>query len=567
MHIDDQKFEEILLKTRIIEQADFEDAKKEAVRSNMTLYNVLLGREGISERFLAEVLSSFFRVPTTDLRGIEEKRDVVRMIPENFAKKKSLAAFDFDESKKVLKVAMVDPGDLAVIEYLETKFDCIIEPYIVSSIDLKRAFDQYKEQIGEKFSQIITENIKKAETISGEINLAKVAEEVPIVAILDAIIEYAVDAMASDIHFEPLVDALLVRYRIDGIMREVLTLPQIIHPFLVARVKILANLLIDEHRKPQDGRFKFTSNTGSLDIRVSIIPLLRGEKVEMRLLQSSDKPLNLPDLGLSMRDAETIEENIKKTYGMLLVTGPTGCGKTTTLYTVLHILNKPKVNIMTIEDPVEYDIPRINQVQVNEKAGITFAGGLKSIVRQDPDIVMVGEIRDSDTTQIAIQAALTGHLVLSTLHTNDAASTISRLIDLGAEPFLLTSTLNLIIAQRLVRRICINCVESYTPSPEIQRLIKAQFSLGGMEVVVPTLLYKGKGCKVCGHRGYKGRVGIFECLNVSKDINKLILERADSAAIRNQAIKEGMTTMAQDGLRKVEAGETTVEEVLRVIRT
>jgi len=566
MHISSEKLEEIILKTNIIERADFEEAKKEAQRSGQTLVNVLLGREGISEKFLVEILSSYFRVPATELKGIEEKREAVRMIPENFAKKKSLAIFDFDEKKRVLKVAMTDPGDMEVIEYLEAKFDCAVEPYVVSSEDLKKALTQYKEQIGDKFSQIISENIKRAETISGEIDLTKVAEEVPVVAILDAIIEYAIDMAASDIHFEPLLDALLVRYRIDGVMREILTLPKIVHSFLVARVKILANLSIDEHRKPQDGRFKFTSASGTLDIRVSIIPLLRGEKIEMRILQSSERPLSLTDLGLEAKDIEVIEENIKKTYGMILSTGPTGCGKTTTLYTILNLLNKPKVNIVTIEDPVEYDIPRINQVQVNEKAGITFAGGLRSIVRQDPDIIMVGEIRDSETTNIAIHAALTGHLVLSTIHTNDAAGTVPRLLDLGAEPFLAASTLNLIIAQRLVRRICLSCIESYKPSPEIQKLITAQFGSGNVKVTVPSLLYKGKGCKVCGYRGYKGRIGIFECLSISKEINKLILERADSSAIRAQAIKDGMTTMAQDGLRKVEAGLTTIEEVLRVIR-
>jgi len=567
MHISYEKLEEIILNTNLIDKADFEEVKREAQQSGRTLLNVLLGREGISERFLTEVLASYFRVPTTDLKGIEEKREVVRMLPENFAKKKSLAIFDFDEKNKVLKVAMADPGDLEVIEYLEAKFECAIDPYMVSSEDLKRAFGQYKEQIADKFSQIISENIKKAETISGEIDLTKVAQELPIVAILNAIIEYAADLMASDIHFEPLADSLLVRYRIDGVLREILSLPKVVHSFLVARVKILANLLIDEHRKPQDGRFKFTTPSGSLDIRVSIIPLLEGEKVEMRLLQPSERPLSLPDLGLEAKDIAIIEGNIKKTYGMILATGPTGCGKTTTLYTILNILNKPKVNIMTIEDPVEYDIPRVNQVQVNEKAGITFASGLRSIVRQDPDIIMVGEIRDSETTDIAIHAALTGHLVLSTIHTNDAASTIPRLLDLGAEPFLVASTLNLIIAQRLVRRICLNCIESYAPSPEIKKLIKAQFSSGGEEITPPSLLFRGKGCKVCGYRGYRGRIGIFECLSVSKEINRLILNRADSTTIKEQAIKEGMTTMAQDGLRKVEAGLTTIEEVLRVIRS
>lgn len=565
MHITEEKLEEILSQAQIIEKSEFEEMRKEADRTQRDIINVILGRGDISENFLVETLASFFRVPMTDLRTVEEKKEVVRMIPENFAKKKSLAAFDYDEKNKVLKVAMTDPGDLEVIEYLEVKFGCAIEPYITSSIYLKRAFKQYKEKIGEKFTEIIEDNLKKARTMSGSVDLGKVAKEVPVIAMLDAIIVNAMDLTASDIHFEPAEDALVVRYRVDGIMREILSLPKVIHSFLVARVKVVANLSIDETRKPQDGRFRFSAESGDIDIRVSIMPMLQGEKVEMRLLQPSDKPLSLPDLGLNPHNVELVLNSIKKTYGMILAAGPTGSGKTTSLYTVLHILNKSKVNVMTIEDPVEYNIAGINQIQVNEKAGITFANGLRSIVRQDPDIIMVGEIRDPETSQIAVHAALTGHLVLSTVHTNDAAGTIPRLLDLGVEPFLLTSTLNLIIAQRLVRKICLNCIESYPTPPEIKKLISAQFNLIGVNDQVPETLYRGKGCNLCGGQGYKDRMGIFECLAMSKKISELIIAKADSAVIRDQAIKEGMITMFQDGIRKAESGVTTIEEVLRVI--
>jgi len=565
MHITEEKLEEILSEAQIIEKSEFEEMKKEAERAERNIVDVILSRGDISENFLVETMASFFRVPITDLRAVEEKKEVVRMIPENFAKKKSLAAFDYDEKNRVLKVAMEDPGDLEVIEYLEVKFDCAIEPYMVSSFNLKRAFKQYKEKIGEKFTEIIEDNLKKARTMSGNMDLGKVAKEVPVIAMLDAIIANAMDLAASDIHFEPAEDALVVRYRIDGIMREILSLPKIIHSFLVARVKVLANLSIDETRKSQDGRFRFSSEIGETDIRVSIMPLLQGEKVEMRLLQPSDKHMSLPDLGLNPHNVELVLNGIKKTYGMVLAVGPTGSGKTTSLYTILYILNKQKVNIMTIEDPVEYNIAGINQIQVNEKAGITFANGLRSIVRQDPDIIMVGEIRDPETSDIAVHASLTGHLVLSTVHTNDASGTIPRLLDLGVEPFLLTSTLNLVIAQRLVRKICLNCIESYPTPEEIKKLISAQFNLIGVNDDIPGTLYRGKGCKLCGGQGYRDRIGIFECLPTSKAISDLILAKADSSVIRNQAIKEGMITMFQDGIRKAEAGTTTIEEVLRVI--
>ena len=566
MHIGDEEFKILLLKSKILVQAEFKEAEEEAKRSGQPLINILLGRQSISEKFLNELLASFFRVQTIDLRDIEGKKEIVRMIPEELAKKKHLIAFDFDEKERILKLAMEDPGDLETIKFLEMKLNCKIEPYVTSLTDLERGFRQYEKKLEEKFSKIIIENVEKTRTISGEIDLAKVAREMPIIAILDAIIENAVSLKATDIHFEPLTDKFLVRYRIDGVLRETLSLPNLIHSFLVARVKVLANLAIDEHRKPQDGRFLFNSSLGTIDTRVSIMPLLFGEKVEMRLLRPREKPWSLPDLGLSPKDEKLIGESIKIAYGMILAVGPTGCGKTTTLYTVLNLLNKPKVNIMTIEDPVEYSIPRVNQVQINVKAGITFATGLRAIVRQDPDIIMVGEIRDKETAQIAVHSALTGHLVLSTLHTNDAAGAIPRLIYLGIEPFLITSTLKLIIAERLVRKICWNCVESYKPNPEIKKLIEAQLALGGVKSEIPAILYKGKGCKVCGYTGYLDRTGIFECLNVTEGIKELILKKAGSSEIKAQAIKEGMTTMFQNGLEKIESGLTTIEEVLRVIR-
>ena len=566
LHISEKEFEQLLLKEKIVGKAEFEEAKEEAVRSHRTLVNVLLGRGSISEEYLTELLSSYFHVPISNLEGIEDKKEVVKMIPEEFAKENKLVVFDWDPEKRILKLAMLDPGDFQTIKFLEAKLNCKILPHITTPANLNRAFQQYEKKLEEKFTEVISENIKKATTLSGEIDLAKVAREVPVVTILNAILEHAIGLEGTDIHFEPLTDASLVRYRIDGILREILTLPEIVHPFLIARIKVLSNLAIDEHRKPQDGRFRFEGASGISDVRVSIVPILEGEKAEMRLLKPQERPWNFPGLGLSPKDSKLIEENLEKTQGMIIGCGPTGCGKTTTIYACMRILNKPKVNIMTIEDPVEYSIPRVNQIQVNPKAGIIFATGLRSIVRQDPDIMMVGEIRDKETAEISIQAALTGHLVLSTLHTNDAASAITRLVDIGIESFFLEATLNLIVAQRLVRRICLNCIESYKPGLEVKKLIKAQLSLAGVTAEVPETMYRGRGCKVCGHTGYSGRTGIFECLDISKNIRQLILKKATASEIKAQAVKEGMTSVFEDGLRKVEAGITSIEEVLRVAR-
>jgi type II secretory ATPase GspE/PulE/Tfp pilus assembly ATPase PilB-like protein len=385
---------------------------------------------------------------------------------------------------------------------------------------------------------------------------------------LDNVIDHAVALSTSDIHFEPLEHELLVRFRIDGIMQEILTLPKAIAPILVARVKILGSMQIDEHRMPQDGRFSFEMDDGgNIDVRVNIMPVFHGEKVEMRILKSSARPLTLKDLGMSDEGITLLYNEIKKPHGMILVTGPTGHGKTTTLYAVLHILNTPAVNITTIEDPVEYEFPRVNQTQVNPKAGITFANGLRALLRQNPDIIMIGEIRDNETVEIAIHAALTGHLVLSSLHTNDAPSALPRLLDMGAPAFLLSSTVNMVIAQRLVRRICTSCIESYPASPEIMRLIKAQIELAGDTVAsVPATLFRGKGCKVCGNSGFQGQVGIFELFRINDSVREMILREAPISEVRKKAIEDGMTTMFEDGLTKVEKGVTTIEEILRVVK-
>ena len=568
MHLAESKLKILLQKSGLVTADVFDSAKEESMRSGQTLTNVLIGRGDIPEEYLTELFGQNFGMKTVDLRKVVIPTEVLEMVPETYAKSKGVVLFEHDAGKKLAKLAMLDPLDYDAQEFLREKLGVWVEPYITTPSILKFGLKQYKKKIGEEFNKVISENIEKTFSVVGEPDIAKMAEAVPIVAILDNVIEHAVVLGASDIHFEPLAQEILVRYRIDGIMQEVLSLPKPIAPILVARVKVLTGLLIDEHRVPQDGRFRFEMEEGNIDVRVNIMPVFHGEKVEMRILKSSARPLTLSELGLSDQGVKIVESEILKPHGMILVTGPTGHGKTTTLYAILHILNTPKVNITTIEDPIEYEVARINQTQVNTKAGITFANGLRSLLRQNPDIIMIGEIRDNETVDISVHAALTGHLVLSSLHTNDAPTAIPRLLDMGAPAFLLASTVNMVIAQRLVRRICTSCVVSYPTSAEMKRLVTAQMSTipGVVVKSIPARLFRGKGCKVCGGSGFHGQIGVFEVFRVSDAIRELILKLSPVNEIRKQAAKDGMRSMFEDGLDKVEKGITTIEEVLRVVR-
>lgn len=569
-HITEIKLKDLLKKSGLISNEVFQSVKDESLRSGQDLTDVLIGRGDITEEYLSELLQPYFGAKIVDLKKVTISPETLGLIPEAYAKLKNIILFEFDPEIKTAKAAMLDPLDYDTIEFLRAKLGVWIEPHLTTLSGLRYGLKQYKKEIGKEFNKIIAENIEKSMTVVEDPDLVKMAEAVPIVAILDSVIEHAVALGSSDIHFEPLTKEVLVRFRIDGIMHEILSLPKIIAPILVARVKVLANLLIDEHKVPQDGRFKFELEEFGIDVRVNVMPVFHGEKVEMRLLKSSARPLTLEDLGLSANSVKIVYDEIRKTHGMILVTGPTGHGKTTTLYAILHILNMPEVNITTIEDPIEYEIPRVNQTQVNIKAGITFANGLRSLLRQNPDIIMIGEIRDNETVDIAVHSALTGHLVLSSLHTNDASGALPRLLDMGAVPFLLASTINLVIAQRLVRKICTSCIESYTTTPEIKKLIMAQLDLIPDATIktkdIPTRLYRGKGCKVCGDSGLHGQIGIFETFRVSDAVKGLLLKSVPVGEIKKQAIKEGMETMFEDGLRKIEKGITTIEEVLRVVR-
>lgn len=566
MHLLKDDLKNILQESSLVTAEDFKAAEEESKRGGRTVSDILLGKGVLSEKFLTESLSSFFKAPIVDLEHTEIDLSALLLVPEALAKNRGVVLFALDREKRRGKLAMLDPEDFATINYLRWKFDAWLDVFITTSTSIKFGLKQYKSKVSEEFSKVIEENLRASIGISGTLDIAKMVEAVPVVAILDTIIEHAVVLGASDIHFEPFEGRFLIRYRIDGIMQEILTLPPEIESVLVARVKVLGNLQIDIHNAPQDGRFRFNLEDQYIDVRVSVIPTFHGEKVEMRLLKGSLRPLSLRELGFSAKDFSQLEEAIKRPHGMILVTGPTGSGKTTTLYSITGILNTPRVNITTIEDPVEYDIPGVNQTQVNLKAGLTFATGLRSLVRQNPDIIMVGEIRDNETADIAVNAALTGHLLLSTLHTNDAATTIPRLTDLGVPAFLIASTLNVIIAQRLVRRICPVCIGSAQIPKEANLLLKEQIKILASKAEVPTSAFAGKGCKTCGFSGYRGQVALFEVLYVSDAIRDLVSKNSPANVIRQKARDGGMRLMFEDGLEKVQAGATTVEEVLRVTR-
>src|SRR3989338_1912795 len=427
---------------------------------------------------------------------------------------------------------MENPEDFEAMEFAKRHTGLEIESYYSTRDDIVKALGQYKKGIKEDFEKIIAENIKRVAPGSDEEDLAKAAEKVPIVKIFDTILGYAISERSSDIHIEVQEGEVVVRFRIDGVLRDIVKFPRGIETALTARIKILSNLKIDEHRIPQDGRYKFLLDDDVVSLRISIIPGFFGENVVMRLLQETNRPLALEELGLTGKNLEVIRENITRPHGMILVTGPTGSGKTTTLYSVLNILNTIEVKICTIEDPIEYGINRFTQIQVNPKTGVEFSAGLRALLRHDPDIIMVGEIRDQETAEIAIHSALTGHLVLSTLHTNTAAGAIPRFIDMGVEDFLLASTLNVVIAQRLVRKICNSCISKFTPDEVVRKKLSKNLGVD----LKDQRFYKGKGCDECNQKGYTGRIGIFEILDVGEKIRTLVTQRATSDAIQNQAV-------------------------------
>jgi len=561
------KLKEILVKEGLITEPVFDQLKAEAERMGQSLVDVLISNNVISEDYFYNLASNYFGVERVNLSTESIDVEQLHKLSEDIARRKRAIVFQ-KTPEGVLKVAMEDPGDLETIKFLERHLEAKIKPYLATPDDLNQGFILYGRQLAQDFKKIVEESIRASLKIKA-LTLEEAAAQVPIVAIVDNFLSYAASIKASDIHLEALEDNILVRYRIDGVLREIIRIPKEIQPAIIARIKILSGLKVDERLRPQDGRIRYKIGQQILDIRVSTIPTFYGEKVAMRLLPATQKPLSLEEIGMWEDTRKVILENIKKSYGMVLVCGPTGCGKTTTLYSILNILNQPEVNITTIEDPIEYAIKYINQIQVNPLADLTFANGLRSILRQDPNIIMVGEIRDTETAAISVNAALTGHLLLSSLHTNDAPTAIPRLIDLEVPPFLVAAVANAVVSQRLVRKICMNCIESYEPEPELIELIEKQLKLINpqAEIKIPKVFYRGHGCSVCGGSGYKERIGIFEILNITEEIRKAIIDPDFSLdTLRALAKKQGMITMFEDGLRKAQVGITTIEEVLRVTR-
>lgn len=548
----------IVVASGFVSPEDFDVSVKAAKELGKDIPDVLAYKGFLTEDILGNLIAEYYNVPYVDLSHKTIPSELLTVIPEEAAL--TFRMIPFELSKSELSVAMEDPSNLEAKEFVKRKTGYNLKIFYVRNADLSKAAGQYKRDIKEVFDKIIHENIEQTKRESKDVE--KLALEVPVIRILDTILEYAVAEGASDVHFESEEDAFVVRFRIDGVLRDVIQLPKTIHDAITARIKILSQLKIDEHRIPQDGRFKFKMKDSFIALRVSVLPTFYGENIVLRLLAESARPLSFEELGLTGYNLEVLKRNIVKPHGMILVTGPTGSGKTTTLYSVLTMLNSTEVKLCTVEDPVEYGIKRVNQTQINPTAGLTFAAGLRALLRHDPDIIMVGEIRDKETAEMAIHSSLTGHLVLSTLHTNDAAGTIPRFIDMGTEGFLLASTLNVVIAQRLVRKLCTNCIESYTlPEETLQQL---HHILG--DINPNQTFYKSKGCSECGKRGYKGRIGIFEVLEVNESIRQMIVEKVSADVILKEAIVNGMIPLLRDGINKASGGLTSIEEVMRVVR-
>jgi type IV pilus assembly protein PilB len=592
MRIIDKTVSQLLTDHKKVTEAELAKLVQLAARQKKPLQEIVLKQGLITDEELAKWYAEATGVTFVQLDPKNIDLKLLNLIPERIARR--YFAVVFGEKDGVKQLAMEDPDDIQALDFLQKQLGSKPALFLATKQNIASVLELYKGEMSSEITRVMAEEVE-AEGEQAEVSEEDVAEDSPIAQTVTLLIEYAIKSSASDIHIEPREDYVQVRYRVDGVLREADKLPKKVQAALISRIKILANLKIDERRMPQDGRFKITQAGKLFALRVSTLPIADGEKVVIRLLDESNKALNLEALGFWGSALKTINTAIVEPHGMVLVTGPTGSGKSTTLYSVLSLLNNQTVNISTVEDPVEYKIAGANQTQVNPKAGMTFASGLRALLRQDPNVIMVGEIRDSETADMAVQAALTGHLVFSTLHTNNAATCLPRLLDMGVEPFLIASTVRAVIGQRLVRQICHECRQSYQPDSAELDEIKTMFGLtdetsfvklhvleqtarddglGGDDKEAATnettitRLFKAaeKGCEACGGRGYRGRIGIYEVLENSNDIQHLIMENGTSDTIQQKAIELGMITMQQDGLVKALRGLTTIEEILRVTR-
>jgi type IV pilus assembly protein PilB len=581
--MDRKELNTALIQKKVLTNDKLQTLEKEAMQLKVPepWEDFLVEKKALKEDELINIKAELLGISAVDLTNLQIAQDVLNLVPEPIAHRHQVISFA--KTKEDLSLAMTDPDDIQTKEFIQKKTGLKIKTFLIGKVSLDFGLSKYHSSLEKEIKHLFTPEGKplssKPEGESAlDDGLKKMAEEIPVIRVVDTLLEYAVFEKASDIHIEPQENAVTVRYRIDGVLHDVMTLPKVIQAAIVARIKVLSNLKIDEHRLPQDGRFKIDKDGYKFSLRVSTIPIFDGEKVVIRLLDESAKASSLEDLGFEKESLDLINRNIKKPHGMLLVTGPTGSGKSTTLYTVLSMLNTKSVNISTIEDPVEYRIVGANQMQVSPKIGLTFDVGLRALLRQDPNIIMIGEIRDKETAEEAVHAAMTGHIVFSTLHTNTAASALPRLLDIGVEPYLIASTINAVLAQRLVRVICKDCQQTYNLDEATVEGLSKQFHL---EKLIPILVkvgaapakiksltelkfYKGQGCDKCNHSGYKGRVGMHEILEVGSDIQQMIMEHKSAQEIQDQGEKNGMVLMWEDGFIKALKGITTIDEIVRV---
>lgn len=579
MRIQDAQLKRFVTDSGLVQKADLKAAEKAAADESRTLADALVAGGYMSEDDLRRVESYVLGIPFVSLKDTKIDFEILSMIPEPVARNHNIIAYK--KSADTLEVAMLDTADLPAIDFVKKKVGLKIQPRLTDTESMRDALRQYQKTLKDEFGDIIMKESSALKVVADETgeevsesDLKKMAEDLPVVRIVDTLLRHAIIQGASDIHIEPMEEEVLVRYRIDGILHDAMTLPKHASGTIVARIKVLSNLKLDQKRLPQDGRFKMEMDGQKVSFRVSLLPIYYGEKIVMRLLRENRSGFNLEGIGFHGRTLERMHKAMKQTTGIILVTGPTGSGKTTTLYTVLDLLNTPEVNVSTIEDPIEYQMPRINQTQVKSDIGFTFSAGLRSLMRQDPDVIMVGEIRDEETASLAINAALTGHLVLATVHTNSAAGTVARLIDMGVESFLLTSTLRVAVGQRLVRKLS-DEREEYTLTAgekaelaehadldEILKAMKEEGVVDGHATWNTIPFYRPT---ANAETPYKGRSGIHEVLTVSDATKELVMQNATSDQIEAQCRKEGMLTMLEDGIYKAARGVTSIEEVLRVI--
>ena len=578
---DEKKFEETLISLQLLKPEQLEMVRIESARSAKDFETVIRDLNLLDPELLIKAKAISMSLPYIDLTSKIVDQTVLGYFTKDLAQKYMAVPFGFTGGN--ISVAMTDPNDVQVIEFIEKKSGYPVSPYMASKNSIDRVILQYQDISGEVGEALKNVDLGPKIEIKNSSNSTDIAQDAPVTRAVNTILEFAAKSLASDVHIEPREKQIKVRYRVDGVLHDTMNLPSHILPALVSRIKILSNMKIDEHRIPQDGRFDISVDGRDIDLRVSLSPTVFGEKVVIRLLDKSGGVITLEELGIKGRGYDIIEAGSRRPHGMILATGPTGSGKSTTLYALLTKMNKPEVNIITLEDPVEYQVDGVNQIQINPQVGLTFASGLRSILRQDPDVIMVGEIRDAETAGLAVQSALTGHTVLSSLHTNSAAGVLPRLLDMEIEPFLIASTVSTVIGQRLVRRLCPKCKIAYKASPSLLVAIKkdlagllpnkndsdaeAKFKNVGYENLpfnddAELTLYKEKGCEECRNTGYKGRIGIYEVFPISNIMEKLLLTHATTSEIQDAAVKEGMITMRQDGFLKALTGITSIEEVV-----